>query len=317
MDMPTYRDPFFIIAGAMKSGTTWLHDALNELPEIQIPREEIHWIDAMDPTTHPDFQQYDRHGLRLATSEESNWFVSYAQGDPSKEMLGYDSTTLFHSKVNLARIAKMLPGTKFIVILRDPVERAYSHYWHLVRTGRARFRFEKELLNGKHEILDKSIYLDQVHRFLLAFDNRVHFICHERMFAEPQVVLSGLLEFLGLPDNYLDLLLSRLDVRSNPGRYPRFLAGWLLGSKLLTGMERGRYARDVGQSRHSTLAKIRYGAYRVKLGVMATMGVGVIRCLPPMKRETRRSLTYFLQEANSGLDELLDGTWSQWWYRNE
>ena len=146
---------------------------------------------------------------------------------------------------------------------------------------------------------------------------RTHFICYERMFADPEAELGAMLQFLGLPSNRLPTLISRINVPSNPGRYPRFLGGCLMASRLLAGLERGHYARDVGSDRQTLLASVRYGAYLGKLGVMAVLAGGVVRSVRPILPETRRSLSHFLREANSGIEDLLEGSWNRWWYRGE
>ena len=311
-----YRKPDFIIAGAMKSGTTWLHESLNAIPEVGIPRDEVHWIDASDPIVHPDFQRVDSHGLHLVKDYETSWHPEAARETESSPILGYDSTTLFHSRIDLDKVANQLPDTKCIVILRDPVERAFSHYWHLVRTGRARYGFERELLWGKQEILERSLYVDQARKMLLSFGDRVHFMCYERLFSEPDVVLPGVLEFLGLPPSNIEYLTSRTASKSNAGRYPRLLAGWLLGSRLLAGLERGRYARDVGKRRASIPGTLRYYGYLLKIVVMAGLACGVVRRTPAMRPATRESLRRYLKDANSGLDRLLAWDTAAWWYRD-
>ena len=50
--------PDFIIAGAMKSGTTTLHNILNEHPDVFIPDSEIHFFDMDDVIEHPEFNYF-------------------------------------------------------------------------------------------------------------------------------------------------------------------------------------------------------------------------------------------------------------------
>ena len=133
----------------------------------------------------------------------------------------------------------------------------------------------------------------------------------------PRKYLSELLGFLGLPLERLPDLVARTNLRSNPGKYPRFLGGWLLASRIFSGMERGRYARIVGKDRHTASAALRYGAYVAKLGIMVALAAGIVKQMPAMRPATEDSLNQFLREANSELDDILVGSWSQWWYRNE
>ena len=313
MGMLMNHNPFFIISGAMKSGTTWLHESLGQLPEIYIPREEVHLFDCKDPTVHPEFHKLNKSGLQLA---DERYLLKKEIFSPigSSVKVGLDSSTLFHSKISFSKLAQRMPDTRFVVLLRDPVMRAYSHYWHLVRTGRARFCFEKELLYGKQEILHRSIYVDQVNRFKLALKEKVYFVCYEQMFADPEKVLSELLLFLDLPPSSLGLLLSQLKKQSNPGRYPRFMPGWLLGSRLLSGLERGRYAKEIEGEKISLLNRSKYIGYVFKLYMMALLAGGVVRKKPKMRLETRNSLCCFFKEANEGLDDLLGNSFSRWWY---
>jgi len=315
MDTAMGPKPDFIIAGAMKAGTTWLHGALNSLTNVTIPDQEVHWIDAGDPTVHPEFQRVARDGLYLASGRDSRWFDACSSKPDKEILLGLDSTTLFHSRIDMRAVAESLPDAKVIILLRDPVERAYSHYWHLVRTGRARYRFERELLYGNREILDRSIYVDQVRHFQDSFGNRVHFVCYERMFAEPAMQLNLILRFLNLSESHLETLVERAAVRSNPGRYPRWLGGWLLGSRILSGLERGRYARDVGETRDHLIAYIRHIGYWGKLACLSVLSAGIHLRPPEMKAGTRRALVDFLSDANREIDQLLGPSWSQPWYR--
>jgi hypothetical protein len=310
------HSPDFVIAGAMKSGTTWLHDALASVPGITIPRDEVHLLDVGDPVVHPDFQRVTAAGLELAAAAQSSWAALLGPAERTG-LLGFDSTTLFHSRVDLRRIAREHPHTRFIVLLRNPVERAYSHYWHLVRTGRARFSFEKELLFGRTEILDRSLYRESASRFATALGSRVLFLCYERLFKDPQRELVRVIEFLGLPDGALAHLVGQLDRRSNPGRYPRWLGGWLFASRLLPSLHAARYARDIGASRSSVSAGIGYALWRSRLAALVIAGAGITTSRPPMRQRTLRSLSQYLRDANAGLDDVVGGGFEEWWFPTE
>jgi len=79
------------------------------------------------------------------------------------------------------RIYNMIPEAKLIFLLRDPVERAYSHYWHEVKTGWETLSFEEaidiedirisksELFKNHYSYLDRGKYAVQIERFLKFF----------------------------------------------------------------------------------------------------------------------------------------------------
>lgn len=312
MDTPR-TIPDFIIAGAMKCGTTWLHDALNAVDGVYVPREEIHWIDAADPLSHPDFQTIERSGLRLRCPAQTIWFTNPYPQAKSAKLFGYDSTTLFHAHVDFDALAASLPQTRLIVVLRDPVARAYSHYWHLVRTGRARWRFEREILSGRQEILTRSLYRASAERMIAAFRERVLFVCYERMFKEPRLELGRIAMFLGLPDNAVERMLGHLHKRSNPGRYPRFLGGWLLGSRLLAGLESNRYAAELRARDAAIGRRALVILYWLKIGCMVALAGGFRRSAPRLSPQTRDELGGFFATANRGIEVLTDLPFYRYW----
>ena len=131
------RLPDFIIGGAPKCGTTSLHFILAQNPAVGIPEDEVHFFDADDPIGHPDFLFGRPGGLDWydpcpGNVESLAWYASRFADFTDKPMIGEDSTIYLQSEVAAARIAETLPEVRLIFMLRDPVKRAYSQYWHLV-----------------------------------------------------------------------------------------------------------------------------------------------------------------------------------------
>ena len=103
--------PNLIIPGAPKSGTSSLHEYLNLHPNIEMSRvKEPHY-----------FTNNERYNLGLGFYK--NLFL-----DNYVRYHGESSTAYFSDELSIARIEKDLKDVKFIVILRDPVERTISHY---------------------------------------------------------------------------------------------------------------------------------------------------------------------------------------------
>ena len=109
--------PNLFIIGAAKSGTTTLYSILNAHPEVY-----------MSPEKSPRF--FSKDDLYL---KGLNWYASkYFSGSGNYPIRG-EATPSYLALANLTapRIQKAMVGKKikFIVIFRDPTERAYSHYW--------------------------------------------------------------------------------------------------------------------------------------------------------------------------------------------
>lgn len=312
--MDIEKKPDFIISGAMKSGTTWLHHALNKIPGVYIPSEEIHLFDCFDLEAHPDMQTLGKEGLSLLNGPDTTWNDVHQSLQSSKEMVGYDSTTLFHSNIDLKELAETYPSLKIIVILRNPVDRAFSHYWHLLRTGRVHRDFENELLFGRGEIVARSIYVDKAAKMKSAFKERCHFVCYEEIFAKPEHTLSLLLKFLTIESKHLPLLTGFTSSVSNPGRYPVFELGWRMASWLFSGFKGGRYAINKKNSRG---ASVGFWAFRFKQTMMLLFAFGVHAKKSKMKHATNSSLMEYFAMSNKGLNEVVGFDILEYWFKSQ
>ncbi|HET6745796.1 MAG TPA: sulfotransferase, partial [Candidatus Limnocylindria bacterium] len=200
------RLPDFIIGGAMKSGTTSLHHMLNAQPGVFIPDAEIFFFDVDDFEQHPDFFT-DRSGRWISHdfgADGAGYLDAYASRfglAPDGALIGEDSTTYLASRRAPERIARMLPAVRMIFVLRDPASRTYSHYWHLMRTGRATASFETMLRHQPGTMIQRSLYREQVARYLAVLPReQIHVVAFERLVSEPMGVLAEVGRFLGLTE---------------------------------------------------------------------------------------------------------------------
>ena len=119
--------PDFVIIGAMKSGTTSLYRFIVKHPAI-VPaaKKEVHyfsiwykfgelWYRSHFPTNLSRRRFYKKTNQKLLSGEASPVYLFYP--------------------VVPGRMKELLPDVKLIVILRNPVDRAYSHYHHILRTN--------------------------------------------------------------------------------------------------------------------------------------------------------------------------------------
>jgi hypothetical protein len=109
------RLPGFIIAGAPRSGTTWLYHLLDRHPEIAM---------AKPVRPEPKFFLNDEIYQKGLGHYACTWFAAL----PQDCLLGEKSTNYLESATAASRIAKDLPGIKLVFMLRDPVTRAWSNY---------------------------------------------------------------------------------------------------------------------------------------------------------------------------------------------
>ncbi|MEO0536510.1 MAG: sulfotransferase domain-containing protein [Cyanobacteria bacterium P01_A01_bin.123] len=207
--------PDFIIVGAQKSGTTSLFKYLSQHPKIlhSSPKEILYF----DGGTNPKIDNYEK-GL--------NWYRShfplrfqmkegYVTGEASP-------LYLFNSKVP-GRISKVLPDVKILVLLRNPVDRAISHYFHQVRIGKETLpimeamtaeasRLEKALKAGnsrddsfiRYSYKTRGYYKEQLARYFNYFPRKqILILKSEDLFGKVTTILEQVFCFLGLDKDVL------------------------------------------------------------------------------------------------------------------
>ena len=195
--------PSFLGLGTQRGGTTTLHHLLAQHPQVFLPHtKELHYF-----TLH--------YGRGEA------WYRSqFAAAGPHQCLGEITPYYLFHPQAP-ARIQALLPQARLVVLLRDPVERALSGYFHSVRLGveplapAEAFAAEAERLQGAeqalqlptgvhaahqlHSYLSRSVYGPQLERLERQFGPEQQLVLRsEDLFAQPQQVWPRLLAFLGL-----------------------------------------------------------------------------------------------------------------------
>jgi hypothetical protein len=306
------RLPRFIIGGAMKSGTTTLHQMLATLPNVFIPRHEIYFFSIDDIEQHPEFF-HDRHGRwqvrdwEAQQDEYGPWYASFFAGAPAGAVIGEDSTSYLHSRLAPPRIAKMLPGVRMIFLLRDPAARTYSHYWHLVRSGRATDTFERTLRHSPGTLFQRSDYLDSLRRFHEVMPaEQIQVILFEDLLARRDEVFRAALQHIGLqaPDGPAP------EIHSNPARVPRSLWLQLWKNRLFRDRSRVRFEGHLPGTR--TPGNL---VDRASAGRMAQLNLRADRRPPAMRPETHRFLDELFARDRAALEELLGRELGSAWYR--
>ncbi|SER95900.1 Sulfotransferase family protein [Tranquillimonas rosea] len=303
--------PDFIIGGAPKCGTTSLHQILHQHPDAWVARNEVYFFDADDPIAHGDFLGVEDGELSWRDPSQQafrDWYAARFAEAPEGALIGEDTTTYLMSDAAPARIAATLPAARMIFVLRDPVARAHSQYWHLVRSGRTHLSFERALSDERSIVLG-STYAPQLRRFREALGpERVHVVLFEEFNADRQRVLDGVTAFLGLAPIAAD------DVETwfNRTRYPRRTETLLRLNRIGRHLVPYRYARHFGPGAPLG-ARVGHRAYRKWSGFVSNRILTEDAAPEDMRPTTRRYLERHLSDRNAGLSELLGTDLSRYW----
>ena len=206
--------PDFVIIGAQKTGTSSLFRYLRQHPQLRVSfRKEVHFFDGgLDPDAD-DF----RKGQAWYRSHFP-WKGSVADGQKVFEA----SPLYVFNPLAAKRIAELLPDAKLILVLRDPVERAISHYFHEVRKGREPLPLMEALQKEEERLApalasedyksyefihysykSRGLYGEQLARYLEHFSmERILILSSEDMFADPQSTLRQVFEFVGVDPEF-------------------------------------------------------------------------------------------------------------------
>lgn len=175
--------PDFLIVGAQRSGSTWLHELLQSHPSIYMPhrRKEVQFFN----------KHYDR-GLDWYR----DFFPSDAEAD-AYDAIGEATPTYFSKSVAPERISRDLPDAKLLLILRNPADRAFSHYMLLVQSDGYRGTFE-DLLAENRGPFDYGLYGHWLARYLEYFDrSQFCILIYEDAVRQVEESKARLARFLG------------------------------------------------------------------------------------------------------------------------
>ena len=214
-----HRLPEFLLVGAQKSGTTVLYDLIKQHPKVVKKVGEVHFFD-------------------LNFFRGIEWYKKRFPKRPHAEDIVGDHSPyyLFHPLVP-KRVHAISPKMKIIMILRNPVERCYSHYWHNRGKKLESLTFENALeaepkrLAGEktklllkpnykshsyqhHSYLARGIYVEQIQNWLSYFPQKQMLILRSQdLRRDPVGVLNKVYAFLGLPQH--TVVLNNPDKHSN------------------------------------------------------------------------------------------------------
>lgn len=202
--------PSFLIIGAKKCGTTSLFNYLCQHPNIGEP-------------TWKEVSYFNIHYSKGNAWYKSFFPISLPKLDSQSLITGEATASYICHPQAPERIATTIPEVKLIALLRNPIDRAYSHYHHTKRIGRENLSFEdaiaqeelrvKRLENESRELglksspaynytyLASGMYARQLKNWLKYFDQKQLLILKsENFFNEPEAKFKQVLNYLKLPD---------------------------------------------------------------------------------------------------------------------
>lgn len=191
--------PDFLIIGGMRCGTTSLHEMLRGHPNLCFPpKKEVHF--------------FDKRNRQLGTSIQE--YAALFASCPGSKLCGEATPDYLYTDGCDRFIHQVIPRVKLIIILRDPLQRTWSHYlfseFKQVETlgFRAALNKEAERLQVKSDhsdiffsYLQRSQYMEHIVRFEALFGrDQIKILFLEELIQNTRPVLADLLHFLEVGD---------------------------------------------------------------------------------------------------------------------
>ena len=283
------RLPNFLVVGAMKAGTTSLTLYLAAHPDVYVPPgKEAHF-----------FERDERWGRGV------DWYREWFAGAGSQRAIGEGTAGYMFFADVPARMAAVVPEARLIAILRDPVERAYSHYLHTRTRAGERRTFsqivDEELQDnsfrslplsrqalGRSHYLARGLYLQQVQNLCEHYDrDALLVLLLDDLELHPGRAFRDVCRFLKIDDTVVP---ENVGTRVNPYVEPRSQRLWDLALRL-----RLLRALPNGVRMAAIRALVRFDPDH-----------------PPMDPDVRARLSGYFAAPNAALGEWLGRDLSHW-----
>ena len=181
----------FFMVGGEKCGTTWFYFRLDKHPEVFLPSaKEIGYFNSLS----------SNHVVNRSYEEQSDeTYLKNFDGFNREKICGEIMPMYLCDKDAPRRIHQFAPNSKILISLRNPVDRAYSHYWMAMGKEMEHRSFQEVFESEDARMILRGLYGQQVKQYHELFGKEnVHVIFYEEFFKDPQANLNPVCNFLGI-----------------------------------------------------------------------------------------------------------------------
>jgi len=204
------RLPNFLLISGGRSGSSSLHNYLSQHPQVFMPaNKEPYFLTGIDFHAHSHVPSYFERELWVRDAEQ---YAALFQPATSEVALGEASVSyLYYHRETIPNIKQRLGDPKIVILLRDPVERAYSHYLINVQQESEPLSFPDALAQEDQRVRDgwwwgfhyrkASYYSDAVRAYKAAF-SRVEVFLYDDFKRDPAKTARDIFEVLDVAPSF-------------------------------------------------------------------------------------------------------------------
>jgi hypothetical protein len=293
------------IVGAQKCGTSSLASAIcqafNDI-ELSAPKEPMVFSRGDFECHRTRFKDFEVPFFQSVTEMRDEYDACFA-GDRVRLDA---STSYMISPLACTTINRIFPDARIVVVLRDPVERMVSAYWHYLRSGLVCHDFDRAIELGPLHLVECGFYRRHVDSLVSIFGRERLLVLSDRhLYADPEGFLQRFEVFTGLSHSNKFTL-----GRDNAGAYPLMLRSQQLANYLRQRSNKNFFHRSVTSNRLKT--------YGLVGGVAEAFSrLNIRRAMrPKIRTELLVRLVDLYRRENQGIDDLLDMGDTGHWYQD-
>jgi Sulfotransferase family len=226
-ELDASRRPNFFIIGSMKSGTTYLRNLLASHPAIFMcyPKEPAYFVGPEELRTIWPWGWWEQRDFRRSEQNYLNLFRQAGAASIRGEASVYYTYLPLAAGVS-KRLWRFNPGARLVYLMRDPIERTISHYWHRVRHA-GEHRSISLAIKNDPQYCDVSYYAMQLAPYFRLFKrDQIRTLTFEELIGNTEASIVSLLKWLNLDHSTAMRTIPPENVTPDSITYRR--AGWLL-----------------------------------------------------------------------------------------
>lgn len=176
----------FFLIGCQKTASTWIYKSLEEHPEVNVSdKDAIHYF-------------------TINYYRGDDWYEKKFTNKPSAKVTIDTTPSYYRDLLAPQRIKNYNPNAKLIISLRNPIDRAFSHYWHEKKKGTIKHNFEDALLysgHGNYDLfnnwIESGYYHKWISNFLNHFDrSQILFLKYEDLKIDAKAFYKKICDFM-------------------------------------------------------------------------------------------------------------------------
>ena len=234
--------PTFLYIGPDKSGSTWIYNILLQHPECFVPSIK-------------DIYFFDKH-----YEKGIEWYLSFYKSAPSNvKAIGELSHDYLFSTVAAENIYANFANIKLFTCLRNPVDRTFSQYLFMLRSGMTRLCFE-DALEEFPSLISNSMYFNHLSNYYRIFDpNQIKILFFDKLIENPIFFAKDIFQFLCI--DYCDNIDYRKQVLPASRSRSQILAK--LAKFSANKLRNAGYLNILGKLKNSKINQLLYKKYEI------------------------------------------------------